>query len=157
MWEIFIYCKVITIYFKIYQMARKIKSVLSLWIVVCFSVFPVLHYSEQECENTLSFLKVASISNVRSISGDFATFKDTLKERGPQNALTLMAKRAVSHTHTLAKNPRVQPSIWSVITFDIQISNAIRSFTQQIISHLHTEFCLFASDKSPPFYSLHQA
>lgn len=146
------------IYLKIQVMAHKTKVVLYLLLVVCFSLVPAIHYSEWECGNTPSLSKSgAPISNVRSFSSDFAPLKDTLKERVPQNALTLMAKRAVSNTLAQAKNSRVQQSLSSVITFDIPISSATRSFTRQIISHLRTEFCLFASDTSPPFYSLHQA
>jgi hypothetical protein len=68
-----------------------------------------------------------------------------------------MAKRAVSNASTATKNSRLLSSISSVIALDIPIGITARSFTQQIISHLRIEFCLFASDKSPPFYSLHQA
>jgi hypothetical protein len=78
------------------------------------------------------------LSNVRSFSSDFAPLKDTLKERVPQNALNLMAKRAVSNTLAQAKNSRVQQSLSSVITFDIPISSATRSFTRQIISRYET-------------------
>lgn len=157
-WEIFFRCKMIMLCLIIHCMERMIKAVFSLLIIACFSLVPALHYSEQEYRVIPSSSTGDTwISNARGLHGESAPFKDTLKERGPQSALTLLAKRAVSHTHTNAKNSRLLLSTSSVIAVDLPVSITACSITQQFTSHPHTEFCLFASDISPPLYSLRLA
>ncbi len=156
--EIFFHCKLIMLCFIIHRMERMIKAVFSLLFIACFSLVPALHYSEQEYRDISSSSTGDTwISNVRDLHGESAPFKDTLRERGPQSALTFLAKRSVSHTHTNAKNSRLLLSTSSVIAVDLPVSITVCSITQQFISHPHTEFCLFASDISPPFYSLRLA
>jgi len=138
-------------------MTLKNKMVLSVLIVVSFLLSAPLHYSEQGygCPLTLSKSGVW-VSSARSLTGSFALFKDALKETGSQGAFALMAKRAISCTHTNPKKSRMQPSISPSITFNYQKSSSARYFTQQIIFHRCAKFCFFASDNSPPFNSFHK-
>lgn len=131
--------------------------VLSLLIVVSFVLSAPLHYSEQEYGCPLKFSKSGVwVSNARSLTGNSALFKDALKETGSQGTFALMAKRAISCTHSNTKKSRMQPSISPFIAFNCQKSSSARYFTQHIIFHRHVEFCFFASDNSPPFNSLHK-
>ncbi len=151
-------CNLIEKYFNIQMMKSNKRIFLPLLIVVCFSLFPPLHYYEQEPGNSLAFSKSGTcLSNVRRFPSDSALFKDALKGTGPQGALTLMAKHVISDKNAISKKSRLQPSISPFIAFDYHYSNVNRYFTQQTISHLLTEFRFFASDNSPPFYSLNQA
>lgn len=131
--------------------------VLSLLIAVSFLLSAPLHYSGQEYGCLLTFPKSGIwVSNARSLTGNFALFKDALKETGSQGAIILTAKRAISCTHSNTKKSRMQPSISPFIAFNYQKSSSARYFTQQIISHRCTKICFFASDNSPPFNSLHK-
>ena len=157
-------CNLTDIYFKIYEMRARIKVVLSLLIAVCFSIsliYPI-YYSERELdENVLTFSNGdGCLSNILGLTAKSAPANKYAPEvPWSKVAFALIPNKGhtISGTYTVAKKSRLQPSISPYIIPVCQQNNAFRCLTRLTLTHLHTEFSFFASDNSPPFYSLHQA
>jgi len=144
-------------------MRPKIKVVLSLLIAVCFSLSSIcpLYYSEQELNgDARAFSNIdGCLSNMLGLTADSTLSKHAPKEQCSKVALAIMLKKehTISGRGTITKKSRMQQSISPFIITFCRENSAFRYLTRQTLSHLHTEFCFFASDNSPPFYSLHQA
>jgi hypothetical protein len=149
-------CNLIEKYFNIPMMKINKRIFLPLLIVVCFSLFPPLHYSEQGPGNSPAFSKSGTcLSNVRRLPSDSALFRDALIQTGTQAAL--FAKHATSGNNNLSNKTRLQLLLFSFLASECPKNNVTQYFSQHAISRLLPEFSLFASDNSPPFYSLTQA
>lgn len=144
-------------------MKPRINVVLSLLIAFCFSLSSIspFYYSEQELvRDAAATLKFeVYLSNTFGLIADATLSKHAPEVPWSKVAFALMPNKehTISGRHTSTNKLRMQPSISPFIIPVCQQNNEFRYLTRQILSNLHTEFSFFASDNSPPFYSLRQA